>query len=197
MLRVNLKVKGLVFANCFKIGCKFIRKLVNLVNAKFHSCFQSIMDDAMATIGTKFEFTPVTCRVMTPNEMQPLTAHQNCKNSREVNLFLGKYLAHPPQLFTFFPSRVMLMHDKRRVVRRETGRIIKIAERDFCVLAFTYLFVVYFSFSVYSVFLIFSGKNYGHSYLSVSFQHLHNSSTPNWHQIYMYVTSLRLEQILH
>ena len=132
-----------------------------------------------------------------PNEMQPLTAHQNCKNSREVNLFLGKYLAHPPQLFTFFPSRVMLMHDKRRVVRRETGRIIKIAERDFCVLAFTYLFVVYFSFSVYSVFLIFSGKNHGHSYLSVSFQHLHNSSIPNWHQIYMYVTSLRLEQILH
>ena len=122
---------------------------------------------------------------------------QNCKNPREVNLFLAKYLAHPPQLFTFFSSLVILMHDKRRVVRHETGRIIKTSERDFCVMAITYLFIVYFSFSVYSVFLIFLGKNHGHSYLSVSFQHLHNSSTPNWHQIYMYVTPPRLEQILH
>lgn len=122
---------------------------------------------------------------------------QNCKNPREVSLFLAKYLAHRPQLFTFFSSLVILIHDKRRVVRRETGRIIKTSERDFCVMAITYLFIVYFSFSVYSVFLIFLGKNHGHSYLSVSFQHLHNSSTPNWHQIYMYVTSLRLEQILH
>lgn len=122
---------------------------------------------------------------------------QNCKNPREVNLFLAKYLAHRPQLFTYFSSLVILIHDKRRVVRRETGRIIKTSERDFFVMAITYLFIVYFSFSVYSVFLIFLGKNHGHSYLSVSFQHLHNSSTPNWHQIYMYVTSLRLEQILH
>lgn len=90
---------------------------------------------------------------------------QNCKNPREVNLFLAKYLALRPQLFTFFSSLVILIHDKRRVVRRETGRIIKTSERDFCVMAITYLFIVYFSFSVYSVFLIFLGKNHGHSYL--------------------------------
>lgn len=46
----------------------------------------------MATISTKFEF--YACNVSCHD--------QNCMNPREVNLFLAKYLAHRPQLFTFF-----------------------------------------------------------------------------------------------